>query len=77
MTKMTQGPWTRIRPLQIDGVDAKTAFSNQNGRTYDVHQLRDSIDRLIDVDLVLGEPVGPATALFAPRGPRKWAMSLG
>ena len=22
MTKMTQGPWTRIRPLQIDEVDA-------------------------------------------------------
>ena len=25
MTSMTQGPWTRIRPLQIDEVDDKTA----------------------------------------------------
>ena len=31
MTKMTQGPWTRIRPLQIDDVDAKTAAAIKTG----------------------------------------------
>jgi hypothetical protein len=31
MTKMTQGPWTRIRPLQIDDVDAKTAAAVKTG----------------------------------------------
>ena len=31
MTKMTQGPWTRIRPLQIDEVDAKTAAAIKTG----------------------------------------------
>ena len=28
---MTQGPWTRIRPLQIDDVDAKTAAAIKTG----------------------------------------------
>jgi alkylhydroperoxidase family enzyme len=28
---MTQGPWTRIRPLQIDEVDAKTAAAIKTG----------------------------------------------
>jgi hypothetical protein len=31
MTKLTQGPWTRIRPLQIDDVDAKTAAAIKTG----------------------------------------------
>lgn len=31
MTKMTQGTWTRIRPLQIDDVDAKTAAAIKTG----------------------------------------------
>jgi len=31
MTKMTQGPWTRIRPLQIDEVDDKTAAAMKAG----------------------------------------------
>jgi alkylhydroperoxidase family enzyme len=31
MTKMTQGPWTRIRPLQIDEVDDKTAVAMKAG----------------------------------------------
>jgi hypothetical protein len=31
MTKMTQGSWTRIRPLQIDDVDAKTAAAIKTG----------------------------------------------
>ena len=31
MTKMSQGPWTRIRPLQIDEVDDKTAAAMKAG----------------------------------------------
>ena len=31
MTKMTQGPWTRIRPLQIDDADAKAAAAIKTG----------------------------------------------
>lgn len=31
MTKITQGPWTRIRPLQIRDVDAKTAAAIKTG----------------------------------------------
>lgn len=31
MTEMTQGPWTRIRPLQMDDVDAKTAAAIKTG----------------------------------------------
>lgn len=31
MTNMTQGPWARIRPLQIDDVDAKTAAAIKTG----------------------------------------------
>src|SRR5262245_66286890 len=31
MTNMTQGPWTRIRPLQIDDVDTKTAAAIKTG----------------------------------------------
>jgi alkylhydroperoxidase family enzyme len=31
MTMMAQGPWTRIRPLQIDEVDVKTAAAMKTG----------------------------------------------
>jgi alkylhydroperoxidase family enzyme len=31
MTKMSQGPWTRIRPLQIDEIDDKTAAAMKAG----------------------------------------------
>jgi hypothetical protein len=55
MTTMTQGPWTRIRPLQIDEVDAKTsaALEGHNRSDARLNELDDAaMARHVDSQIV-------------------------